>query len=233
MNWVVCPICGIVGLLGKRLTDCSTGFCTTVHATVSCVWPMTPWYSAVTVVVPQLLTATGGAVIPPATPAAVLSLFRPAITTEPSQTESGYLVFDRDDQQFFGGNLPGWNGGSNSERDSRRPPAPEPCYQRSITVKVVSPEIPASVAVIVVVPHPVAVASPVELTVATLGVLEVQLAADVTSSGGVFESFVVPVAINCVVSPIWATLAACGVTATETRCLLLQLPTRNKAESPT
>lgn len=50
-NWVVCPIWGIVGLLGRTVMDCNVWF--PVHWTVSCVWPMTPWYSAVMVVVPQ------------------------------------------------------------------------------------------------------------------------------------------------------------------------------------
>jgi hypothetical protein len=54
----------------------------------------------------------------------------------------------------------------------------------------------------VVVPHPVAVARPEESIVATLGVLEDQVDAEVTSLGGRFVSLVVPVAMNWVVCPI-------------------------------
>lgn len=101
-----------------------------------------------------------------------------------------------------------------------------------VTVKVVPPVTPPSRAVIVEEPHPVAVASPPELMVATLGVLEDQVAVDVRSSGAVFASLVVPVAINCVVCPSWATVASVGVTAIETRCLLLQLVMTSRDKSP-
>jgi hypothetical protein len=101
-----------------------------------------------------------------------------------------------------------------------------------VTVSVVVPAMPPSCAEIVVEPHPVAVARPAALTVATLGVLDDQVAVEVRSSGAAFESLVVPVAINCVVCPICATVAAWGVTAMETRCLLLQPPTTSRVESP-
>lgn len=65
-----------------------------------------------------------------------------------------------------------------------------------VTVNVVFPVILPSRAVIVVVPHPAAVARPVELIVATLGVLDDQVTEDVRFSGGVLESLVVPVATN-------------------------------------
>ena len=90
---------------------------------------------------------------------------------------------------------------------------------------------PLSVAVIVVTPHPVAVATPLAVIVATLGVLEVHVAVELRFSGGTFLWFVVPIAINCVVCPIWVTLAFCGVTAIETKCLLLQLPVTSKVHS--
>jgi hypothetical protein len=76
------------------------------------------------------------------------------------------------------------------------------------------------------------VARPVELTVATLGVLDDQAATEVRFSGAAFVSLVVPVAVNCVVCPIWATVAPSGVTAMETRGLLLQPPTTSRVESP-
>jgi hypothetical protein len=68
--------------------------------------------------------------------------------------------------------------------------------------------------------------------VATLGVLDDHVAVELMSSGGTFAWFVVPVAVNWVVCPIWATLGFAGVTAMETRCLLLQLPTTSKADNP-
>jgi hypothetical protein len=53
----------------------------------------------------------------------------------------------------------------------------------AVTVSVaVAPEVPATVAEIVVVPAPTAVARPEEFTVATVGVLEAQAACPVTSS---------------------------------------------------
>ena len=72
-------------------------------------------------------------------------------------------------------------------------PPPVPVH---VTVKVVPPVMLPSRAVIVVVPHPIAVARPAEVMVATLGVLDDQVAVDVRFSGGVLESLVVPVAMN-------------------------------------
>lgn len=53
MNCVVSPSCGMLGLLGKRLIDCSTGVGGAVHDTVRLVCPSTPWDWAVMVVVPH------------------------------------------------------------------------------------------------------------------------------------------------------------------------------------
>ena len=67
-----------------------------------------------------------------------------------------------------------------------------------------------------VAPHPVAVANPDALIVATLAVLDVHVAVEVTSVGDMWESFEVPMAVNCVVWPTAATLGFCGVSAMET-----------------
>lgn len=64
-----------------------------------------------------------------------------------------------------------------------------------VTVSVVLPEVPSELAVMVVVPTPTAVASPLLLTVATDGLDELQVACVVKSS--VVPSFDVPVATNC------------------------------------
>ena len=89
-------------------------------------------------------------------------------------------------------------------------------------MNVVLPVIPPSLALMVVVPHPVAVARPDESIVATLWVLDVQVDPAVTSFGGTLGLLLVPVAMNWVVWPICETLAFCGVIAIETRWWLLQ-----------
>src|SRR5437879_13391090 len=47
------PIWGIVGLPGYTVIDCRG-----THDTVSCVWPIIPWYSAEMIVVPQFWALT-------------------------------------------------------------------------------------------------------------------------------------------------------------------------------
>lgn len=78
-------------------------------------------------------------------------------------------------------------------------PPPPPFVQ--LTVSCVLPTTPFCVAVIVVLPQPVAVARPEELIVATLDALDDHVAVEVIFEGGVFVSFVVPVAMNWVVWP--------------------------------
>jgi hypothetical protein len=74
--------------------------------------------------------------------------------------------------------------------DSRIPwPVPTQVF-----VNEVSPAMLPSCAVIVVVPHPTAVARPLELIVATLGVLDDQVTPEVRFSGGTAVWFVVPIA---------------------------------------
>jgi hypothetical protein len=81
------------------------------------------------------------------------------------------------------------------------------------TVRVADPLTEPAVAVIVAAPCTSDVARPVESTVATLGVAEVQFAELVISD---VEPFVrVAVAVNCSVNPA-ATVAVAGVTAMET-----------------
>jgi len=85
-----------------------------------------------------------------------------------------------------------------------------------VTVKEADPLTEPELMVMVVVPVPSDVASPIEpavsLIVATFGALEVQLPLSVTSC--VVPSLNVPVAVNCWVVPN-ATVAADGLTAIE------------------
>lgn len=86
-----------------------------------------------------------------------------------------------------------------------------------VTVKVADPLTEAELMVMVVVPVPSVVASPIEpvasLIVATFGALEVQLPLCVTS--WVVPSLNVPTAVNCWVVPK-ATVGVDGFTAIET-----------------
>jgi hypothetical protein len=92
-----------------------------------------------------------------------------------------------------------------------------------LTVRVAVPVTPPlpPVAVMVVVPSPVAVASPVELMVATLDTLEVQVTWSVRFCmfAPPFLPFRnVPVAWNCAVLPAFGIVALVGVTTMELSC---------------
>lgn len=82
------------------------------------------------------------------------------------------------------------------------------------TSSVAVPLIPLSEAMIAVEPEAAAVASPLELTVATDAVAEVQLAVELMSADVLSLYF--PVAVNCSVAPS-PTLALAGVTDTDVR----------------
>jgi hypothetical protein len=91
------------------------------------------------------------------------------------------------------------------------PPPPDDAVTVTVALAVMVPVYPFMLAVIVAVPAVSAVASPVELTLATAGALEVHVAVAVTSDvvdGWPLPWPVVPVAVNCTV---WPTVRDCEV----------------------
>jgi hypothetical protein len=107
--------------------------------------------------------------------------------------------------------------------ETNAPPAvvpPPVAVTVSVAVAVIAPD---KAAVIVVEPAPTAVASPEELTVATAGVVDVQVAWSVTFEevDGWLPWPVVPVAVYCTV---WPTTRLCvaGATWMEDTCVLVQ-----------
>lgn len=82
------------------------------------------------------------------------------------------------------------------------PPPPEVVVTVKVALAVMVPVYPFIVAVMFVVPAVSAVATPVALTLATAGVLEVHVAESVSScvvDGWLLPWPIVPVAVNCTV----------------------------------
>ena len=190
VSGTVCPTWGMVGLLGKRVIDCSTGGGGTVHETVSCVWPTTPWYSAVMVVVPQPtavarlgLSGVSNIAIATLLDAHVTRLVRSVLLDGGEYTPSAmnWAV-----SVTWG--MVGLLGKRVIDCSTGGPPPPP----KHVLVNPVCPTMLPSCALIVVVPQPTAVARPVELMVATLELLDDQVTVERSSGGRLW--FVVPIA---------------------------------------
>jgi hypothetical protein len=104
-----------------------------------------------------------------------------------------------------------------------------------VALELTMPVYPDALAVMVVVPAPTPVANPEEVTVATVGTLDVQVTAPVTSRvDGDFALPKVPVAVNCAACPT-ATDCEVGDTCTASSAGLLPHPTttsRQKIKEP-